>query len=232
MLGKIARIGGLIIIVGFLLALITFNASHKPPLETRAWDARTTMGPENATKHYIMYTDLACPYCDVFSRLTIENKDEFEQYLNDHGILFEVRVTDFLYEFGEHRSEISRAAAEATYCATELNLFWEYYHGAIMDLWNDYHSKGIGTSKTSPEITGMTTEYWTDIARKIPGITDEFWDCYYDHDQLEHVKENTARAAKAVQGGMPYFQFGQFTTSGFDQSWGWDYVLKYLDAGL
>ena len=32
--------------------------------------------------------------------------------------------------------------------------------------------------------------------------------------------------------GMPHFKFNNYTTGGFDLSWGWEYVRMYFDAGL
>lgn len=232
MLGRIIRTAAITAIIGIFLALIIFNASQKPSLETKVWDMRTTVGSAEAEHHYIMYTDLMCPYCDAFSRVVKDNLDEFKRdYIEGKSILFEMRVTDFLYEFGMHKTEYSRQSAEAIYCATAEDKFWEYYYAALDKLWEDYHSKGIGVSKTSPEITGIDDEYWLGIGRSV-GLGDEFASCYLDHKELQHVEANTAKTYKSIDGGMPYFQFGSFKTSGFDQSWGWDQVKQYLDAGL
>ena len=124
MLGKIIRTVVVVGICVLLLGLIIFNASYQPPLAEKVWDMRTTMGDaETAKNHYIMYTDLMCPYCDVFSRAVAENEEEFKRdYIDGKNILFEIRLSDFLYEFGASRSEYSRQSAEAVYCATERDL--------------------------------------------------------------------------------------------------------------
>ena len=233
MLGRIIRTVAVVGIAGLLLALIIFNITNKPPVADQVWDLRTTLGnAETATRHYIMYTDVMCPYCDVFSRLMMENEEEFKRdYLEGKNVLFEVRMTDFLYEYGAHQTIYSRQGAEAIYCATEQNKFWDYYHAALQQLWDDYHSKGIGTSKTAPEISGIDDEYWLAIGRTVEAGA-EFEECYNSHAMASKVEENTAHAARVVGGGVPYFQFEKFTNGGFDQSWGWDYVRRYLDAGL
>lgn len=232
MLGRIIRTAAITGIILAFLALIIFSANTKPSLETKVWDMRTTIGSADAERHYIMYTDLMCPYCDAFSRVVKDNLDEFKrEYIEDKSILFEMRVTDFLYEFGMHKTEHSRYSAEAIYCATAEDKFWDYYYAALDKLWEDYHSKGIGVSRTSPEITGMDENYWLEIGQSV-GLGDEFVSCYTEHKELQHVIDNTKKAYNSIDGGMPYFAFGSFKTSGFDQSWGWDYVKRYLDAGL
>lgn len=231
MIGKIVRTLAIVALSGFFLALIIFSISNKPPAGESVWDEGTTIGSPEAKKHYIQYTDVMCPYCDVYSRLVMEHQDEFEQFTQEHDILYELRVTDFLYEFGAHQTIYSRQSAEAVYCARDEGKFWEYYHAAVTALWNDYHSKGIGDSKTSPEITDITDEYWLDIGRGI-GLSSEFESCYTEHQELEHVITNTGKAYKLVDGGLPYFNFNKKLLGGFDQRWGWDYVLKYLEAGL
>lgn len=226
---KFVRIGVLIAICGLIGGLIIWNVSNKPPITSEVWDAATTIGdPDTATRHYVQYSDLACPYCDVFSRLTIENEEEFKRYLADHKILFEIRMTDMIYDSTE--SQMSRDSAIATYCAKRDNKFVEYYHAAIMALYRDYHSKGIGDSKTSPHIDDMPNDYWLKIGHDL-GLGESFDQCNKNKETLEEVVNNTQKAEKIAQ-GLPYFEFEKFATSGFDNKWGWEYVVKYLDAGL
>lgn len=224
------------IILGAIVAaiggLIIFNMTRPVDHSDSVWDKGTTLGNLDAKNYYVTYTDLACPYCDVFSRLIIENEEEFEKdYIEGKNILYEVRVTDFLYEYGEHKIDMSRWSAEATYCARDEGKFWEYYRAAVMALYDDYHSKGIGSEKSAPMINDMTVDYWLNIGHRI-GLGEQFDSCVTEHKMLAEVEANTAKAAKQVQGGLPYFKFGKFTTSGFDPSWNWEYVKQYLDAGL
>ncbi|MBR2989609.1 thioredoxin domain-containing protein [Candidatus Saccharibacteria bacterium] len=230
-MGRVIRWVVLVLVAGFFVALLTFNTFKKPDNSGLIWDKGATVGELDAPHYYVMYTDLACPYCDAFSRLVHDNYDDFKQFIAEHKILFEVRLTDFLYEYGEHKPDMSRWSAEAAYCAAEEGKFWDYYYAAIGALWNDYHSKGIGVSKTAPKIEGMTEDYWLDIGKDI-GLSDEFVSCYTEHKSLDKVKENTAKAVKQVQNGLPYFKFGKFATGGFDQSWGYDKVKELMEAGL
>lgn len=222
------RIAAIILVVVALLFLVMSSLVSKPQPSDQAWNAATTVGPADATRHYIMYTDLMCPYCDVFSRVVQDNWDEFTAYLDEHQILFEVRLTDYLYEASS--SEYSRAAAEATYCAMREDKFWDYYHAAISALWKDYQSKGIGSNKTATPIQNLPKDYWTKIGHQI-GLGAQFDQCVANHETVSELEDNTRRALQSAA-GMPYFKFDRFTTSGFDDTWGWDYVKMYLDAGL
>ncbi len=222
------RIVAIIAVAAAFILLMIMNLTTKPAPGDQVWDKRTTTGNLDAKNYYIMYTDLMCPYCDVFSRLIMQNQAEFDQYLADNDILFEVRLTDYLYEGAGHQS--SRDAAEAVYCATREDKFWEYYHAALQALWDDYHSKGIGVSKTAPQIKDMPDDYWVQVGHEI-GLGETFDRCVSEHEAVPEIQENTRRALQ-VSEGMPYFKFNRFTTAGFDNNWGWDYVRKYLNAGL
>lgn len=225
---RIWRTLAIVVVAALFLALIIVNLTSKPSLSDQVWNQETTVGDLGAKNYYIMYTDLMCPYCDVFSRQTLEHWDEFEQYLADNDILFEIRLTDYLYEGSGH--QMSRDSAEGAYCAMHEGKFWEYYHEAISSLWNDYHSKGIGSSKTATPIKDMPDDYWLNIGHKV-GLGEQFDNCVNNHETVAEIEANTRKAAQSAD-GMPYFKFNRFTTSGFDNNWGWDYVLRYLDAGL
>lgn len=231
--GMIVRVIVLVVIVGVLGMLMFFAPKSENP--NAIWDERTILGDPHAKNHYVMTTDIMCPYCDYFSRALMSRQEEFEQWLKDNDVVYEMRITDFLNEYGQAGAK-SEQAAEATLCATEEDRFWDYYHSAMIALYEDYHSKGIGNAKGAPMITDMTADYWLNIGKEI-GLGESFEDCYRNHKQLDHVRENTAKTAKIMQktnaGGMPYFQFGKLETSGFDTSWGWSQIKAYyLDAGL
>lgn len=222
------RIIAIIVVVVAFVGLIVMGSSTRQSPADKAWDVSTTIGSENARNHYVMYTDLLCPYCDVFSRAVLDHWDEFKNYLEEHSILFEVRLTEALY-LGSG-SEMSRDAAEATYCAKREGKFWEFYHGALARLWTDYQSKGIGSSKTAAPITNMPKNYWLEIGHEA-GLGETFDNCVSSRETAEEVYNDTRRALQ-VSEGMPTFKFNNFTTSGFGENWGWDYVKRYLDAGL
>lgn len=225
---KALRTIAIVGVIGALFLLIVVNSSTKQTPSDQVWNESATVGNLDAENYYIMYTDLLCPYCDFFSRAIMDNWEEFEQYLADNDILFEIRLTDYLYE-GSNIA-YSRDAGEAAYCAMREDKFWDFYHGALSSLWKDYHSKGIGDSKTSPAIKNMPEDYWLKIGHAAD-LGENFDNCVKNHETVEELQNNTRRALQVAE-GMPYFKFNRFTTAGFDSSWGWDYVKMYLNAGL
>ena len=234
LLGRLVRFSVIFIIVVLFLSIALTSAPKNQDLNGIR-DERTILGDKKAKNHYIMMTDIMCPYCDVFSRLAMENQEKFDKYLKDHDIVFEVRVTDFLYENNMDKRGFSRMGAEAIACATDQNRFWDYYHQAIRRLWQDYHSRGIGSSKNAPAIKDLTPAYWESIARDVK-LDNSFKSCLSEHKMLETVKQNTADATTLMLrhnlGGMPSFKFNNFTSSGFDTNWDYSYVERYLAAGL
>lgn len=226
---KALRIIILVVIVGLTLGLVIFNAYNQPPISSEVWDEGTTIGdPETAIRHYVQYSDFACPYCDVFSRLTVENEEEFNNFIADNKILFEIRLTEMIYD--STQSEMSRDSAVAAYCAKNEGKFIDFYHAGVMALYKDYHSKGIGDSKTSPRITDMPEDYWLEIGHEV-GLGEKFDACVQNQETLSDVVKNTNKAEQQIN-GLPFFQFENFTTAGFDNNWDFSYVMKYLEAGL
>ncbi len=226
--GRIWRLLAVITVAMVFVVLIIASLTSRALPGDQAWDERSTVGNLEAKNYYIMYTDLMCPYCDVFSREALNHWDEFTEYLSSNDILFEVRLTDYLYEGSGIQA--SRDSAEATYCAMREDRFWDYYHAAIGALWDDYHSKGIGVSKTATPIKDMPEDYWLKIGQKL-NLGEPFEKCVKNHEAVAEIEENTRKALSSTN-GMPFFQFNRFTTSGFDSNWDWTYVKRYLDAGL
>ena len=125
---KLSRVIRLVVIGVIILVFLALALTSAPKNQdlNNIRDERTILGDKNAKNHYVMVTDVMCPYCTVFSRLTLENQDKFEKYLKDHDIVFELRVTDFLSENNMDRYGFSRMSAEAVACATEQNRFVDF----------------------------------------------------------------------------------------------------------
>ncbi len=225
---NLPRIIAVVLVMLAFIGLICISNSQKQTVADKVWRTEMSVGPENANKLYVMYTDLVCPYCDVFSRAIQDHWDEFLAFLDEHRILFEVRLTDTLYVGNGY--EMSRDSAEAAYCAAREGKFWEYYHGAVQALWDDYHSKGIGSNKTAAPITNLPSDYWLKIGHRT-GLGSEFDECVKTHATVSEVEDATDKTSLVAQ-GMPTFVFGKFTTAGFSDTWSWEEVLAMLEAGL
>lgn len=226
---KFLRIFGIVVVVVAIIAAIVVSMNNnKPSNAERIWDEQMTVGNLEAKNYFIIYSDLVCPYCIAFENAIVENEDSFKEYIAKNDILVEVRLSDFLYEYGEANPVNSRYSAVATYCAKKEGRFWDYYDKAVSHVWNDFF-KDLGKSAVS-KMSRIDQRYWKDIGKLI-GLDESFTDCVDNEETLDEIKANAAKSSKLIN-GMPYFKFNNFTSSGFDLSWGYDYVLKYFEAGL
>lgn len=225
---KILRIIGVVVVVVLVFAAIIASTTSKPSNEEMVWDKEMTQGNLDAKNYFIIYSDLVCPYCIAFENAIVEHEEEFQKYLEQNDILFEVRLSDFLYEYGEAQAISSRHSAMATYCAKKEGRFWDYYNKAVTSVWNDYFKSQGKSAFTMLNSSG--SKYWVELGKKI-GLGEDFEKCVENEEPLEEIKANAKKTSKLAS-GMPYFKLNNYTSSGFDLSWGWDYVLMYFQAGL
>ena len=220
--------GGIIAIVVVIFAAIVASVSHKPSNAERVWDLAMTAGNIDAKNYFIVYSDIACPYCVAFENAIVEHEEDFQRYIEQNDVLLEVRLSDFLYEFGQVKSIESRYGAEAIYCAKNEGKFWEYYNLAIQRVWNEYYKK-LGKAAFG-DFNKLGKDYWVDMGKEI-GLGETFAGCVENDETLAEIEKNAAKSAKLIN-GMPYFKFNDSVQSGFDLSWGWEYVLMYFNTGI
>ena len=211
-----------------IIAAIMASINAKTPISEKVWYEEMTLGDMDAKNYFVIYSDIACPYCIAFENAMIEHKDELMGYLKEKDILIEVRATDFLYEYGESKPIESRYAAVATYCAKKEGKFWDFYDKAVTTVWNDYFKESGKGAFTEFNKNGK--DYWVEMGKSV-GLGEEYEQCVMEDETLNEVETDAERMAKQVN-GLPYFKFNDFISSGFDLSWGWDFVLKYFEAGL
>ncbi len=226
--GKIIRIVGIVVIVAAIFAAMIASMNQKPSNAERVWDKEMTVGNMEAKNYFIIYSDVACPYCVAFENAIIEHEEDFKRYIEQNDVLVEIRVSDFLYEYGQSKSIESRYGAEAIYCARNEGRFWDYYNLAITKVWNEYYAK-LGKSAFG-EFNKLGKDYWIDMGKEI-GLGETFVSCVENDETVTEIKKNAEKSAKLVN-GMPYFKFNDSVQSGFDLSWGWEYVLMYFNSGL
>ena len=234
---RVIRIGVLVAVVGFLVALVVFNTLNPTPPDMETWNAQMSKGdPETAKHHFIMYTDIFCPYCDKFSDAVAANMEDFNKhYIEDNNILFEIRVTDVNYVNGH--SNNSRPAGEAAYCAAKQGDFWSYYYALLDKVYQDYHSRGIGVDRYSEKIPDLQPEYFYDIANDLETIDREkLVSCMENDETIKELDDNTKKAQAKINGGVPRFVFDKYIADGFDGNWNTDHdyeqVKLLMDAGL
>ncbi len=225
---KILKILGILVVIGIIIAAIIASITARPSNAEKIWDKDMSVGNVDAKNYFIVYSDLVCPYCIAFENAILEHEGEFKEYLKEHDIVVEVRLSDFLYEYGEAHAEHSRHSAIAAYCAKNEGRFWDYYNLAVTTVWNDFF-KGNGKGG----FTALNSEkpsYWSEIGHKI-GLSDSFDTCVETKAPLAEIKENAAKSAKLIS-GMPYYKFNKFVSSGFDLAGDWEDVLMFFQAGL
>ena len=226
---KVLRIGGIVAVIALIVAAIFASTTIKTPNSEKIWYEDMTLGNIDAKNYYVTYTDIVCPYCVAFENAVIEHEEDFERYLEENDILFEVRLSDFLYNYGQFPTKHSKYSAEAAYCARSEGKFWDYYRHAITTVWNDYFNKYGKTALTMLD-NDKDVEYWLDLGKDV-GLGDSFVSCVKNEDTLAEITERADKTADVVS-GLPYFKFNSYAPPGFDLSWGWDYVLMFMNEGL
>lgn len=225
---KALRIIGVVVVVGLIFAAMITSMTSKPSNSEMVWDLDTTVGSPEAKNYFIIYSDIACPYCIAFENAIVEHEEEFQRYIEANDILIEVRLSDFLYEYGESKSIESRYGAEGVFCAKKEGRFWDYYNLAVTRVWKEYFE---GSGKAAfMDFNKLGKDYWVSLGEEI-GLGEDFKNCVENDEVLEEVVANANKTVKLVN-GMPHFKFNNYVTGGFDLSWGWEYVLMYFDAGL
>ena len=227
-MGKVFRIIGVVAVLGILIAAIVTSMTHKTPNSEIVWDKDMTVGNMDAKNYYIIYSDIACPYCLAFENAIIEHEDEFKEYIEKNDILVEVRLSDFMYEYGQSQSIQSRYSAEAIYCAKNEGKFWDYYNNLIVKVWNGWF-KDSGKAAYN-DFNKIEKEYYIKAGKEV-GLGETFEACVDNEEPLADIVKNAQKMVKLVD-GMPHFKFNNYTPSGFDLNWGWEYVKLFFDAGL
>ena len=233
---KAIRVTVLVLVIGFLISLMVYNSLNPSKEEFTPWNENMTLGDKETAKyHYIMYTDISCPFCNKFSRAVATHDEEFKsEYIEGQNIYFEIRLTDMNYENGH--SDNSRPAAEGAYCAARQGKFWEYYHELLNQFYDDFNSKGIGVDRTSKPIPTQETEYYYRAARHAGVDQDAFASCFENHETAEELDKNTKLAYSKTGGGIPHFVFNNNPMDGFagtfDAEADWLQAKLMLDSGL
>lgn len=225
----IFRIIGVIAIIVILISAIVASLNQHPSNADKVWDQQMTVGNLDAKNYFIVYSDIACPYCVAFENAIVEHEEDFNRYIEDNDILLEVRLSDFLYEYGETNPQSSRDSALAIYCARDEGRFWDYYNHAITTVWNQYF-KNAGKSAVA-EMSKLGIDYWINLGTKDLSFGEDFENCVRNETPLAEIEEKALKSAKST-GGLPYFKFNSFVSSGYNLDWGYDYVIMYFESGL
>lgn len=229
-IGKYFRIFGIIaIIVVFVGVIIVTSMSDNSTPADKIWDEKMTLGNKDAKNYFVTYTDIVCPYCVAFENTLIEHEEDFEKYIESNDILFEVRLSDFLYRYGQFPTVHSKYSAVAAYCARDEDRFWDYYRHAITTIWHDYFETYGKEALTI--LDQQDKSYWLKLAKDIKLDTDSFKSCYEEEKPLAEIDAIAEKTAKNVS-GLPAFKFNRYSPPGFNLTWGWNEALMFFEEGL
>ena len=206
-----------------VIAMFVYNTTHQPEVHRDVWNMAMTKGDSSSENYFVEYTDMFCPYCAKFNRVLDDNFHR--DYIDSGKVFFELRLTDIISD----HSENSERGGEAGYCAAKQAKFWDFYDAMLAKLYDDYHSRGIGVSKTSPKIPKLDDSYYLDVATSSGLDSDQMQSCFESGEALSELRVNTSRASQTLQSGVPFFIVNTFTSSGFDGSY--ETVEMMLKAG-
>lgn len=227
--GKIWAIIGAVVVAFLVLAGIAAGISQNSSPADQVWVSEMTLGNPDAQNYFVIYSDMVCPYCVAFENALVENEENLNKYLENNDILLEVRLTDLLYKTHGEDAKHSYYGAVAGYCAKNEGRFWDYYNLAISRVWNTYFKTNGKTGGT--QMNALGKDFWIDLGKEI-GLGDSFATCVENDEPLEEIEENTIKAAKITQGGVPYFKFNKQIITGFDMNGDWNNVLFFFEQGL
>lgn len=219
MVSKVIRIGLVVLMVGLIAAVFIWNAFNQSPEDKyEVWNWEMTKGNAEAENHFIEYVDMMCPYCAKFNSAVNSEKERFQsEYLDSNKVLFELRLADMISDHNEN----SYRGNIAGYCAARQDgKFWDFYDNTQDYLTENYYSKGIGDKKGAPEIERWEDSVYYQIATDSGLDMPEFQSCFDNQETKSALEKNTAKASYAVKSGVPYFVFNDYTSSGFEGSYG------------
>jgi protein-disulfide isomerase len=203
-----------------LLGLVIFSVTRPKPAIGSVWHEGMTLGDkEKARNHFIVYMDIFCPFCDSFSRAWLDNKEEFMRtYIDSNEVFLEYRLAALLAGIMPN----SERGGESGYCAADQGEFWAWYTNLLAKLWEDYQSRGVN-------IPVLGDDYYIDAARDTDIDIDKFTACLENNEMLVELNRRTADTQRNITGGVPYFVFNDFVSSGFEG--GWNAVKTMFKAG-
>lgn len=174
------------------------NGTTPPPTfdggdyETPTVDDDAVLGDENALVTLIEFSDYQCPYCNRFETETFP-------YIKENFIdtgLVKLVYRDFPLSFHEN----AHAAAEATECAEEFDLFWEF-HDILSTNYDEW------TVTSTEEINALFAQYASDLGADY----DTVLACLDNGTYYDEVEADMADGRAAGVNGTPsFFINGEF----------------------
>ena len=140
---RLIPIGIIALAVLAIVAIIIFVSGQTNPASSRPSAAGLSMGSASALVKVDEYADFQCPACATFVQQT--EPTLVKDYISTNKVLFQFHPFSFL-------GPESNTAAEAAYCASDQNKFWEFHD----TLYNDQHGENKGWFTAARMLTYAT----------------------------------------------------------------------------
>ncbi|MDR2538947.1 MAG: DsbA family protein [Bifidobacteriaceae bacterium] len=229
LVGAAVLIEGIILLVQFFGPKDGVSSFEMGKASDFVTNTNMTEGDAAAEHHFVEYTDLFCPYCAKFALAVQDNQAAFEaEYLQPKKIYFELRITDLLSNSVENPVNSHNAALTA-YCTAEQGKFWDFYRAFLTQIKTEFYDQGIGNAHGAPHIPDQALEYFTSIAQQSGSDLNQLNECLSSDRPAVQLANANAMAAQETTGGLPYFIFGDYKTSGFNSDW--ETVKQMFAAG-
>jgi protein-disulfide isomerase len=176
---------GYIVIAAVIVTgiLIYSNLASGPQFGDYREKNGTALGDPNAPVTLIEFADFQCPHC--LNAYRGPEKQIIEEYVNSGQVQFVYRMVGFL-------GPESERSAEASYCAADQNMFWEY-HDVVF----------ASANFSNGNVGGYSDENLTEFAETAGLNVDEFSTCLLSGQNAELVSAAASEASTFGITGTP-----------------------------
>lgn len=171
-----------------------------------------SLGPKNAEKTVIEFSDFQCPFCAMASGLPSWTSNYASQYgdlIGSAGKIQEMAEKGevrFIYVPMSFLGQESVYAAQASLCANQQGKFWEM-HDAIFAAHDSKENNGKYSKDNLKK-----------LAQKITGLDQKkFADCLDNDKTLSDVQKVSNEASKAASGTPTFFVNGKQLSGSWQQ---------------
>jgi len=195
--------GGVALVLAAIIAGPAITRALRTPVERPMAEGRT-MGDASAPVVVEVFEDFQCPACQRYSDTTEKSLVE-SGYLEQGLVYYIFRQFPFIDD-GSLSTE-SDQAANASMCASEQGLFWEYHD----ELYANWNGENIGTFNDNRLIT---------FAGNVGLDVDAFEQCFTENRYQADIDiDMTMARTYGISGTPSLFVNGKQVAPGYVPSW-------------
>jgi protein-disulfide isomerase len=195
--------GGVVLALAAIIFAPSIARALRKPIERPMADGRT-MGDASAPVLVEVFEDFQCPACQRYSDTTEKSLVE-SGYLEQGLVYYIFRQFPFIDD-GSSSTE-SDQAANASMCASEQGMFWEYHD----ELYANWNGENLGTFNDNRLIS---------FAERLGLEMDAFEACFAENRYQAEIDADLALGLQYGVNGTPsVFVNGQQIMPGYVPSW-------------